>query len=139
MNFHEMSTDHNINYQKSGFLLVGIAGAIPTDLFIRGKHQPYLALGTAVLAVFALFEVWPLRKAIVLFIGFGDGMHRVTNQLVFSLQCFVTVISTSLVLKLISLHNCCSASLTNIGKRSMVSLFSPQRVDRNSFLPEFAS
>lgn len=101
MNYHEMSIAQHINYRKSGFLLAGIVAVIYTVLFFRGKHQPYLAVVAAVLAVLALFEAWPLRKAIELFIGFGNIMHRFTNPLVFGLIYIVAVIPTSLVLKLL--------------------------------------
>lgn len=100
MNYHEMSSAQNINYRKSGFLLAGIVAGMYAVLLVRGKHQPYLAVAATVLAVLALFEAWPLRKTIELFIGFGNFMHRFTNPLVFGLIYIVAVIPTSFVLKL---------------------------------------
>ena len=96
-----MSIAQNTNYRKSGLLLAGIAAAIYTVLIIRGKHQPYLAVVATVLAVLALFEAWPLRKTIELFIGFGNFMHRFTNPLVFALIYILAVLPTALILKLL--------------------------------------
>lgn len=95
-----MSVAHTINHRKSGFLLAGIVMAIHIVLLLRGKPQPYLAGAATVLAVLALFEARPLRKAVELLIGFGNFMHRFTNPLVFGLIYIVAVIPTSFVLKL---------------------------------------
>jgi hypothetical protein len=95
-----MSTAQNINYRKSGLLLAGIVMAIYIVLLLRGKTQPYLAVLATVLAVLAVFEAWPLRKTVELFIDFGNFMHRFTNPLVFGLIYIVAVIPTSFVLKL---------------------------------------
>jgi hypothetical protein len=100
MNYHEMNTDRNSNYRKSGFLLAGITALIYALLLIRGKHQPYLAIVATLLAVLSLFEAWPLRKTVDLFIGFGNFMHKLTNPLVFGLIYIAAVIPTSLLLKL---------------------------------------
>jgi hypothetical protein len=100
MDYHHMSSAHNINYRKSGFLLAGIGAVIHTLLFIRGKHQPYGAAAIALLAALSLFEAWPLRKAVDVLIGFGNFMHRFTNPLLFGLIYIIAVIPTALVLKL---------------------------------------
>lgn len=100
MGYHEMSAVPNSNYRKSGFLLAGIAALIYIFLLIRGKHQPYLAVVATLLAILALFEGWPLRKAVDILIGVGNFMHRFTNPLLFGLIYVVSVIPTALVLKL---------------------------------------
>jgi hypothetical protein len=100
MNYHKMSTTRNSNYRKSGFLLAGIAAIIYTVLFIQGKHLPYIAAVATLLAVMSLFEAWPVRKIVDLFIGFGNFMHKLTNPLVFGLIYITAVIPTALLLKL---------------------------------------
>ena len=101
MNYHEMSAVRNINYRKSGLLLAGIVAAIYAVLFAGGRHLPYLAAVAAALAVMAGFESWPLCKAIELLTGLGNRMQRVTNPLLFGLIYIVSVVPTSLVLKLL--------------------------------------
>ncbi|MDD2900126.1 MAG: hypothetical protein PHI31_15620 [Desulfuromonadaceae bacterium] len=100
MNYHEMSTARNSNYRKSGFLLAGFAALVYTLLLFQGRHQPYIAVISIVLFILALFEAWPLRRAIDLLISFGNFMHKLTNPLIFGLIYAVAVIPTALVLKL---------------------------------------
>lgn len=101
MDYHELSSAQNINYRKSGFLFAGIIALIYALLLIRGKHQPYLLIASAVIAVLAWFEAWPLRKAVDLLIRIGNFMHRFTNPLVFGLIYVVAIIPTAFVLKLL--------------------------------------
>jgi hypothetical protein len=100
MNYHEMSTTRKSSYRKSGFLLAGVAALIYAFLLIRGKHLPYLAEVATLLAILSLFEAWPLRKTVDLFIGFGNFMHKLTNPLVFGLIYIAAVLPTALLLKL---------------------------------------
>lgn len=99
MNYHEMSIIKNINYRQSGFLLAGIVAVIYVFQFIQGKQQPQLAVVATLLAILAMYEAWPLRKAIDWLIGFGNFMHRYTNPLIFAVIYVLAVIPTALVLK----------------------------------------
>jgi hypothetical protein len=101
IDYHEISSAEDINYRKSGSLFAGIIALIYALLLIRGKHQPYLLIVSAVIAVLACFEAWPLRKAVDLLIRVGNIMHRFTNPLVFSLIYVFAIIPTALVLKIL--------------------------------------
>lgn len=101
MDYHEMSNADDINYRKSGFLLAGIMAVVYALLLIKGKHQPFVLIAAAVIALTAWFEAWPLRKAVDLLIRIGNVMHRFTNPFVFGLIYVVAVIPTAFVLKVL--------------------------------------
>lgn len=101
MDYHELSSAHDINYRKSGFLLAGIIAVIYSILLIRGKQQPYVLIAGVVIALTAWFDAWPLRKTIDLLIRIGNVMHRFTNPFVFGLIYVVAIIPTALVLKIL--------------------------------------
>jgi hypothetical protein len=99
IDYHQKSCTEEINYRKSGLFLAFIVAVIFVVLFIRGKLHPTIMIASAVIALFAWFEAWPLRKAVDLLIRFGNVMHRFTNPFLFGLIYIVAVVPTAFVLK----------------------------------------
>lgn len=101
MNYHEMSRVDDCNYRKSGFMLAGLLALVYVVLFLRGKTQPLVLTGAAVIALAAWFEIRLLRKLVNLMIQIGNVMHRFTNPVLFGLIYITAVIPTAFLLKII--------------------------------------
>jgi len=101
MNYHEMSRVDDCNYRKSGFMLAGLLALVYVVLFLRGKNQPLVLTGAAVIALAAWFETRLLRKLVNLMIQIGNVMHRFTNPVLFGLIYITAVIPTAFLLKII--------------------------------------